>query len=129
MSATLERVLLWAPRVLAIFFIAFLSMFALDVFDEHLGFWPTLVTLTMHLLPSILLIGALIVAWRHELIGSMLFAAAGLLYVIWAAWVPRFVPMSVRLNWMLTIAGPAFVIAVLFLLNWRKHRELHTLPR
>ncbi len=127
MSATLERVLLWAPRVLAIFFIAFLSMFALDVFDEHLGFWPTVVALAMHLLPSILLIAALIVAWRHELIGSMLFAAAGVLYVIWAVSVPRFVPISVRFNWMLTIAGPVFVIAILFLLNWRKHKEPRTL--
>lgn len=129
MSSTSERVMLWAPRGLSILFIAFLSLFALDVFDEQLAFWPTAFALTMHLLPSIVLIAALIVAWRREWIGSMLFAAAGLLYVIWAVWVPRFVPITVRLNWMLAIAGPAFVIAVLFLLNWRKHRELHTLPR
>ena len=129
MSATAERVLLWTPRVLSIFFIAFLSMFALDVFDERLGFWPTVFALMVHLLPSILLIAALIVAWHREGIGSMLYAAAGLLYVIWALSVPRFVPLSVRFNWMLTIAGPAFVIAVLFLLSWRNHRELRTLPR
>jgi hypothetical protein len=104
-------------------------MFALDVFDERLGFWPTVFALMVHLLPSILLIAALIVAWHREGIGSMLYAAAGLLYVIWALSVPRFVPLSVRFNWMLTIAGPAFVIAVLFLLSWRNHRELRTLPR
>jgi hypothetical protein len=129
MSATSGKVLFWAPRVLSILFIAFLSMFALDVFDEHLGFWRTTSALTMHLLPSIVLIAALIVAWRREWVGSMLYAAAGLLYVIWAVSVSRPVPLSVRYIWMLTIAGPAFVIAVLFLLNWRKHDELRTFLR
>jgi hypothetical protein len=83
----------------------------------------------MHLLPSIVLTAVVSVAWRREWIGSMLFAAAGLLYVMWAVSVPRFVPISVRFNWILTIAGPAFVIAVLFLVNYRKHKELRTLLR
>jgi len=129
MSAMSGKVLFWAPRVLSILFIAFLSMFALDVFDEHLGFWRTASALTVHLLPSIVLIAALIVAWRREWVGSMLYAAAGLLYVIWAVSVSRSVPLSVRYIWMLTIAGPAFVIAVLFLFNWRKHDELRTFLR
>ena len=102
-------------------------MFALDVFDEHLGFWPTVLALLMHSLPSIVLIAALILAWRREWVGSVLYAGAGLLYVIWAATVQRPVPVSARLAWMLTIAGPAFVIAILFLLNWRKHEELRAL--
>jgi len=127
MSASSERLLFWAPRLLSIFFIAFLSLFALDVFDEHLGFWPTAFALVMHLLPSIVLIAALIVAWRREGIGSLLYAAAGLLYMVWAVFVPRPVPISVRFLWMLTIAGPAFVIAALFLLHSRKHQALRPL--
>jgi len=124
MSPTSGKLLFWAPRILTIIFIAFLSMFALDVFDEHLGFWPTALALVMHSFPSIVLIAALILAWRREWIGSVVYAGAGLLYVIWAATVQRPVPVSARLIWMLTIAGPAFVIAILFLLNWRKHAEL-----
>jgi hypothetical protein len=127
MSGTSQRALFWAPRVLSIFFIAFLSLFALDVFDEHLGFWPTALALIMHLLPSIVLIAVLIVAWRREWIGSILYAGAGLLYIIWAVFVPRPLPISVRFTWMLTIAGPAFVIAALFLFSWRKHKELRPL--
>lgn len=129
MSPRSGKLLFWAPRILTIVFIAFLSVFALDVFDEHLGLWPTALALLMHSLPSIVLIAALILAWRREWIGAMLYAAAGLLYVIWAATVSRPVPVSARLTWMLTIAGPAFVIAILFFLNWRKHEELRGFHR
>jgi len=127
MSTTSERLLFWTPRLLSILFIGFLSLFALDVFDEHLGFWPTAFALLMHLLPSIVLVAALIVAWRREWIGSILYGIAGLLYIIWAVFVPRPVPISVRFLWMLTIAGPAFVIAALFLVHWKKDGELHPL--
>ena len=42
-------------------FIAFLSLFAMDVFSEHLGLWRTALALTMHsLIPSFVLIAALI---------------------------------------------------------------------
>ena len=127
MSPRSGKLLFWAPRILTIAFIAFLSIFALDVFDEHLSFWPTALALLMHSLPSIVLIAALILAWRREWIGAVLYAAAGLLYVIWAATVSR--PVSPRLTWMLAIAGPAFVIAILFLLNWRKREELSAFHR
>jgi hypothetical protein len=39
MSNFSKRLLLWTPRVVSITFIAFLSLFALDVFNEHLSFW------------------------------------------------------------------------------------------
>jgi len=127
MSAKSGKLLFWAPRILSVIFIAFLSLFALDVFNEHLGFWPTIFGLGMHLIPSIALIAVLILAWRREWIGSMLFAAAGLFHVIWAAFVPRPWSFSQRYISILTIAGPAFIIAILFLFNWKKHDELRTL--
>ena len=61
-----RRTLFWTPRALSILFIAFLSMFALDVFGEGLSFWQTLLALTMHLIPSFILIAALVLAWRWE---------------------------------------------------------------
>jgi hypothetical protein len=33
--------------ILCILFAVFLSLFALDVFDEHLGFWKTLLALAV----------------------------------------------------------------------------------
>jgi hypothetical protein len=124
MSNLSKRGLFWTPRILSIVFIVFLSLFALDVFSEHLGFWRTVQGLAIHLIPSFVLILALILAWRWEWIGAAIYAAAGLIYVIWVASISRAVPPAVRLNWALVIAGPAFIIAGLFLVNWLKHAEL-----
>jgi hypothetical protein len=124
MSNFSKRALFWTPRVLSIAFIAFLSLFALDVFEEHLGFWPTVLALTMHLIPVFVLIAALILAWRWEWIGAALYATAGVLYIMWVVAMSRPVSPSTRLIWILTISGPAFVIAGLFLANWLKRSEL-----
>jgi hypothetical protein len=98
----------------------------MDVFDEHLGFWLTVQALTMHLIPSFVLIAALILAWRREWIGAALYALAGLSYVVWVASTSRPWTPATRLTDALMIAGPAFLIAGLFLANWLKHGELHT---
>ena len=124
MSKFSKRALFWTPRALSIAFAAFLSLFAMDVFDEYFGFWQTTLALTMHLIPVFVLIVVLVLAWRWEWIGAALYAAAGLLYVAWV--VSRPIPPAMRLIWILTIAGPAFVIAALFLANWLKRGELRT---
>ena len=126
MSNPSKRALYWAPRILSIAFVAFLSLFAMDVFDEHLGFSGTVQALAMHLIPSFVLIVALILAWRWEWIGSAVYVLAGLLYVGWVVSVSRPVSPAMRLLWATTIAGPAFLIAGLFLANWLKHGELRT---
>jgi hypothetical protein len=129
MTQLSKRALFWTPRVLSILFIAFLSLFALDVFEGHLGFWQTALALTMHLVPSFVLIAVLVLAWRWEWIGAALYGAAGLLYVGWVVSMSRPVPPAMRLIWILTIAGPAFAIAGLFLANWLKRGDLRALGR
>ena len=124
MSNFSKRALFWTPRVLSIIFIAFLSIFALDVFDGHYSFWQTVLAFIIHEIPVFVLIGALILAWRWEWIGAMLYAAAGLLFIAWVVSTSRPVPPAGRLIWILTIAGPVFVIAGLFLANWLKRGEL-----
>jgi hypothetical protein len=124
MTQLSKRALFWTPRALSILFIAFLSLFALDALDGHLGFWQTVLALTMHLIPSFVLIAALVLAWRWEWIGAALYGAAGLLYVWWVVAMSRPVPPPIRLIWILTIAGPAFAIAGLFLANWLKRGDL-----
>jgi len=123
MSSFSKGTLFWAPRALSILFIAFISVFALDVFAENLGFWRTLLALVTHLIPSLVLIAALAVAWRWEWIGAFIYGSAGTLYVF--TLLPRrSPPSSIKLQWIATIALPAFVIAALFLVNWLKHDQL-----
>jgi len=103
--------LFWAPRILAIAAALFLSVFALDIFTEGYSFGDMIVALFMHLIPSLLILVALGVAWRWERLGGGLFIFLGLLYV-WLFWEPG--------RWVayLIISGPLFLIGVLFLLHF-----------
>jgi hypothetical protein len=125
MNPLVRRILFWAPRALSIVFIAFLSLFALDVFGEGAGFWDTLIALLRHLIPSFVLIVVLIFAWRWEWIGAVLCACAGLLYLLWLLPAPT-PAAAMKLAWCMTIAAPAFAIAALFLANWFRHDEVRT---
>ena len=124
MSNSSRRALYWAPRALSILYILFLSMFALDVFGEGRGFWQTLVALAMHLIPSFVLIVALVLAWRWEWIGTAFYAGAAALYLVWLLLRPS-PPPAMKLLWFATIAGPALLAAALFFANWLKRQELH----
>jgi hypothetical protein len=118
-----RRILFWLPRVLSIGFITFISLFALDVFGEELGFWKTLAALVIHLLPTFVLILILILAWHWEWIGAVLFLSAGALYMLTVLPKPFLSPV-LKLTWCMTIALPALIIAGLFLFNWLQHDEL-----
>lgn len=117
MNTSMRRVLYWAPRVLGIVFAGFISLFALDVFEEHQGFGPTLVALLMHLIPTALVLGVLAIAWRWEWVGSVVFTALGCLYIA-TAWG--------RFHWSAyaVISGPLFLLGGLFLANWLKRGAL-----
>ena len=52
----IERLLYWVPRILCILFAAFISLFALDVFGEGYGFWHSVLTLMVHLIPTYIVV-------------------------------------------------------------------------
>lgn len=89
-------------------------MFALDVFGEGYGFGETILALLIHLIPTYLVIIALIIAWRWEGVGSILFILFALFYLV----------MSGGGGWV--ISGPLFLLGFLFLLNWIHKRRLKT---
>ncbi len=119
MNTGIKRVLFWTPRVLCILFAIFLSLFALDVFSEGYGFWETILALLMHLVPVYIVVIALVIAWRWEWVGAILFIALALFYVI--SFLGRF-------HWSayLGISGPLVLIGVLFLFNWIYRAQLRT---
>ncbi len=124
MTTTADKVLYWLPRVLSIAFIAFLSLFAFDVFEGDQGLGRTLLALTVHLVPVFVLIVVLVLAWHWEWIGALLFAAAGAAYVLMLIGRTS-PPLPMRVVWGLTIAGPAFVVAALFLAGWLRRAHPH----
>jgi len=112
MNMTTKRVLFWIPRVLCILFAMFLSMFALDVFSEGYGFGETILALLIHLVPTYLVVIALVIAWRWEGVGAISFIALALFYLV----------MSRGESWI--ISGPLFLVGVLFLFNWIYRAQL-----
>jgi hypothetical protein len=113
-----NKVLFWTPRILAIIFVLFLMMFSLDVFEPGLTLWQIAVSLFMHNIPALLLLITLIISWKQEIIGGIVFILAGLFYILMLAMNPKF--EWHMLSWSVTIAGPAFLVGILFIINWRK---------
>lgn len=75
---TTVKIVHWVPRILCILAILFVSIFALDSFDPRLTLGQQLAGFAIHLIPSYVLIGFLIVAWRWELAGGILLMAVAL---------------------------------------------------
>ncbi|MGA2130063.1 MAG: hypothetical protein ABSG05_00400 [Candidatus Pacearchaeota archaeon] len=111
----------WASRILAILFILFLAVFSFDVFDSCNNFLSCCVGLFIHNLPSIILLVCLIIAWKHELFGAISFVLAGLLYII--SVMIRSLFQGYYLLWILQIAGPAFLIGILFFIGWKQKKK------
>jgi len=114
----------WLPRIISTLFILFLAMFSLDVFGNGYNFFETVFRLLIHNLPSIILTIILIIAWKHELVGAIGFVLGGLFYItilIINAIINSFEWYMV--SWSLIIAGPAFLIGILFFINWYSKRE------
>ena len=114
MNETTKRVIFWIPRVLGILFAVFLSMFALDVFNEDYSFGEAILALLIHLIPTYLVVTALVIAWRRERIGAILFIALAMFYLV----------TSRGGSWI--ISGSLFLIGVLFLFNWIYRAQLKT---
>jgi len=110
MNPTVEKVLFWSPRVLGILIAIFVSLFALDVFGEGYSFWETIAALAMHLIPTLVILIVLGIAWRWEWIGGFLFVVLGVLYIT-LFWEPSNLPAY------LLISGPLFLVGILFLLD------------
>jgi hypothetical protein len=113
MSHAAQRTIYWTPRVLCFAFAAFLSIFALDVFGEHLPFARLLLALFMHLVPTLVLLVLLAFSWKWEWIGGVGFIGLGIYYYVWMMHGRHFL-----------VALPALVIGVLFFANWIWRNEL-----
>lgn len=84
--------------------------------------------LFMHNIPVIILAAVLLISWKREIIGGIIFTLAGVSYVLMML-------MNMLKNqfewymisWNFIVAGPAFLIGILFIVNWLKKR--HSLPK
>jgi len=111
------RIFHWLPRILCILAILFISLFAADAFEPGLTICQQLGAFFMHLIPSFILLALLIVAWKWELIGGIIFAIIGLLFT------PIIFTMNYKMNesvWMsvgiiMSITIPFVLVGILFI--------------
>ncbi len=116
----LVKWLYWAPRVAGILIILFVSLFALDVFEEGLSIWEMLGGFLMHMLPSIGMIIFLVFAWRREWLGFWFFLAAAVFFLVISSTGGQYLFGNI-----LIFVAPLLLIALLFGANWKWRDELH----
>ena len=115
----------WAPRILGILAICFISMFALDAFQPDMTIWEQLRDFLMHLIPSFILLAIFLVAWKWELIGGIIFVAIGLILT------PFIYIHNYNMNgsvWMslgviLMITFPFILMGILFILDHKINKD------
>ena len=111
-----KTLLLWAPRIAGLIVAAFLALFALDAFNER-SFAAALPAFAIHLIPSLLVLTVVAVAWKFEWIGAIAFIGLAVIYAV---------SVKERLDWIIVISGPLTLVGVLFLVSyWRHHAHLH----
>ena len=110
------KVIHWTPRIICILAILFISLFALDSFSPDLTIWQQIGALLIHLIPSFVLLILLIVAWKWEFIGGIIFTLIGL------GFSPFIFMHNYKMNqsvWMslttiLIITTPFVIVGILF---------------
>lgn len=97
----MKKVLYWLPRILSILFIAFISIFALDVFSEPQWF----LALIMHLIPSFILIALTIIAWKYERLGGFIFIIGGFILLISSSFESTIISIPIIIIGLLFLGG------------------------
>lgn len=104
------KVLCFAPKILAVLFIIFISLFSFDAFNTKAGLGTILLSFLIYLIPSIIVILLLIYACRNSRIGGTLFILLGMIFTL-------YFKTYTRLSFFLAISGPVFLIGILFLVG------------
>lgn len=73
MTLSKRSLLRWTPRALGVLYVAFISLFALDVWGTGAGFWNELAGFLVHLMPAYFVAAALVIAWKSPRLGGILF--------------------------------------------------------
>jgi hypothetical protein len=112
----LKKILYWSPRIIGILAILFMGMFSLDCFDKYETFGKQLTCFSMHNIPTLVFVAAVIIAWKWEMIGGIIFI---LFFIAAGIFFNSFTnnPAS------LLVIGPFLLAGILFILCWKIKEE------
>jgi hypothetical protein len=125
---TSTKVLYWTARILCILAILFISLFALDSVSSERTFWQNATSLIMSLIPSFVLLAALIIAWKWEKTGGIILTIIGLalsIFVFVLNYKRNHFSVANSLKNALILAIPFVLAGILFILShYRMKKEL-----
>lgn len=78
-----KHLLRWTPRVLSIALTIMLLLLSFDVFEEGVLWTDILIGFLMHNIPTLIMIGIIILSWKFPIIGAFSFVVAGITYAVW----------------------------------------------
>jgi len=128
---TIEQILYWLPRMLCIAAILFVSYFSLDAFEPGPPLWQQIMDFLIHNIPSYILILALILAWKKELVGGIIFTLFGIITspLVYSQNIHRNHSVKDSLNIVLLITFPFIIVGILFiashLIRKRKNQAIN----
>jgi hypothetical protein len=117
----------WIPRIFSILAILFISIFAADSFAPELTLWQQITGFIMHLVPSFVLLLILIVSWKRELLGGIIFIVLGIIFtpIIFSMNFQNNHSLGISLSVVSVITIPFIIIGVLFLIShFRRKKQL-----
>ena len=111
------RIIHWLPRVICILAMFFISLFAADSFSPELTFWQQITGFLMHLIPSFILTAILVVAWKWEFVGGIIFTVlgVGLSPIIFMKNYNMNHSIEMSLGIIFTITIPFVLVGILFI--------------
>jgi hypothetical protein len=115
----------WLPRIICILAILLISLFAADAFAPGLTLWQQLGAFFVHLIPSFILLAFLLVAWKWERIGGILFMVIGLVFspFVFILNYKRNHSILMSLVIILLITIPFVVVGILFIVSHNQKRK------
>ena len=119
------RIFHWLPRILCILAILFISLFAADSFRPEITIWQQLTGFFMHLIPSFILTALLVVAWKWEFIGGIIFMVIGLAFspYIFIHNYNMNHSVGMTLGIVMLITFPFVVVGILFIISHYKKKN------
>lgn len=108
----MKNTMIWSARVIALLFIAFISLFAFDSFSGEESLTTQIGHFLLHLIPSFVLVTCLIIAWKNPTLGGFLFLVVAIIFTFYFG-------TFKKADTFIMISVPPIIAGILFLLSWK----------
>lgn len=104
------KMVYWLPRLIGAGLVLLTALLATDALTQEAQTTDQLTDFALHLLPTLLLLLIVIVAWMKPLMGGVFFWLLALAYAFFA---------YQHLQWVMSISLPLAIVGTLFMVSYR----------